>query len=189
MLQAIAVIKSGHTIDWGDVGPFGFDSTTSTKKEFGGVPVCSTYAQSLFLRVTKQIRSFVKNHSHQPFSEKFLQDLFTVECKVRKFVQDKLWMKKSGFFKMHYHLETPSIHGKEEPVFALGAQVLAFEAGLLNTEMLDSVTRAIIRHQKKYKVSTISGVLFPAYPKGAYQNPIIQPYEYQNGGQCAEAWF
>ncbi|NRA44113.1 MAG: hypothetical protein HRU09_04045 [Oligoflexales bacterium] len=179
-------ITSGHTIDWGDVGPFGADSSTSTKIEYGGVEVCSTYIQSLFLQVSKQILSYTDSYPHHPFSPQFIKKLDDLKPKITAFVDNELWMKKEGFFKMHYHLSPPKIPDAGEK-FALGAQVLAYESGALQAHQLKSITDAILVRQKKYRVSTISGVLFPAYDKGVYQNPIMQPYEYQNGGQWD--WF
>lgn len=180
-------IFSGHTIDWGDVGPFGKDSTTSTKLEYGGARVCSTYIQSLFLLVSQQIQSFVARFSENRFSPAFLERLAQTDKQVLAFVNKQLWMDQPGYFKIHHHIEESRIACDEEGIFALGAQVLAFEAGLLKSSMLRSVVNTILSKQREYKVSTISGVLFPAYPPGAYENPIIQPYEYQNGGQWD--WF
>ncbi|MFK7824956.1 MAG: hypothetical protein AB8G05_12415 [Oligoflexales bacterium] len=180
-------ITSGHTIDWGDVGPYGIDNARSTKREYGGSAVCSTYAQALFVLVSKQIKSYISSDPQHPFTRNFLEELGDAENKIVAFLEEHLWMRDLGFFKIHHHLEPSVIPCYEEKVFALGAQVLAFEAGLILPKTMKSVVQAIINNQEEYEVSTISGVLFPAYPKGAYQNPIIQPYEYQNGGQWD--WF
>ena len=180
-------IMSGHTIDWGDVGPYGHDNSSSTKIEFGGSKVCSTYSQALFVLVSKQIKKFVGAHKQHPFSAKFLHDFAFTEDKILAFITNHLWLPERGFFKIHHPVEPSTIPGDKSKIFALGAQVLAYEAGLMQPDMQKSVVKHILRNQEKYKVTSISGVLFPAYPKGVYQNPIIQPYEYQNGGQWD--WF
>ena len=180
-------ITHGHTIDWGDVGPIGQDSTTSTKEAYGGARVCSTYVQALFVRVSKKLLSLAKKYQEPYFSKTFLDKMEGLSEQIEAFVQGELWSESLGAFRMHLHLDPSDIACDPEAIFALGAQVLAYEAGFMDRVQMAAVSQTILKHQAEYGYSSISGVLFPAFESGVYENPIMQVRSYQNGGQWD--WF
>jgi glycogen debranching enzyme len=101
-----------------------------------------------------------------------------------------LWDAAGGKFIPHLYLEGSPFPANfdERPIYYHGGTAVAIEAGLLSRE---EVATALARMQANVRAAgaaTIGLTMYPAYPEGLFQNPILStPYTYQNGGDWT--WF
>ena len=174
---------SGHVADWGDVGMEGTHPRSATKLENGHPFVCGIFVQALLYKVLETWRQFYRE---KPFPyEKSAADL---QASIRRFVQDRLWQEKRGFFRIHSHLEPLEHDFDEGEIFALGGNLLASEVGLATPAQSASIARTILERQRRYGITTVGGVLLPPYPPGTFEYPPMSvQYQYQNGAQWD--WF
>jgi hypothetical protein len=107
---------------------------------------------------------------------------------VRAAADRFLWQEARGFYRLHIHI-TPLRHAfDEDAMFAMGGNAEAVLSGLASPEKARRIFEAALSRRKEFRVSTISGVLLPPYPRGAFAHPMVdEPFEYQNGGQWD--WF
>ena len=179
---------NGHTVDWGDVGILGDDNFTATKMMFSAGQICGTFNQTLFLKVGQKFLTLGPQ-----LSVAFKHQLEQKIARVSEYLWNHLWDDNVGYFRIHRHITLESdiedrTNCDENNPFALGAQVMAWEAGLLQTNHITRISMNILKLQKKFKMSTVSGVLLPPYGKGVYKHPSLrEPFVYQNGGQWD--WF
>ena len=178
-------IFNGHTADWGDVALLGADSAESTRIDTNHSRVCGLFLQSLFIKVTDRwMRWPALNRDYPQLSER----LSEASDAARRFIRDRLQMPGRRYFRMHIHLDQPEKElPDEDPMFALGGHVMAFEAGLLDDRSVSLIGAEILQRQKVYRISTPGAVLLPPYPERTFDNSIMAPFEYQNGGQWD--WF
>ena len=172
-------VWSGHVADWGDVGPRGLDSSTSTKIAYGAPKVCGIYMQSLFALVMPKLLD------HAVAGKPLLDARLTARVQagltaVRRFAQNMLW-NRSGYFEIHQHLEPHKHRFPEQEIFAMPGNLLAIRSGLANSGQAKRILERLRRYQLAGK--PVGVVLHPPYPANTFENPIMdERYEYQNGG-------
>lgn len=168
---------TGHTVDWGDVGPKGFGSD-STKMH--PPKVCSAFSQGLLYQALKLL-SMLPNRPIEHAGPYTISHLLGL---IVSFSTKELWQPQLGFYKIHKHLESLNHDFDESRMFSLGGHVLMIESGLVSRAKQVRIVDVILQKQHMFQVSTIGGNLLPSYPKGFFQHPMMdETYEYQNGGQ------
>ena len=174
------LVTSGHTIDWGDVSIEEGDQQaiylSARSHLVAGIYTNAMYAMAIrnYLHLlgaqvgaSKQVRARWTERSH------------LLAGKINQY----LWNEAHGYFVMHRHVTPLNLPADESAMFALGGNAVAIEAGLANKRQADRITRNALRLQAQYHAATLSGVLYPPFPDGVYQHPMVrQSFTYQNGG-------
>jgi len=75
----------------------------------------------------------------------------------------------------------------ESSIYYHGGTAVAIEAGILTRDEIARSLGAMIENVRNAGASSIGLTVYPAYPKGAFKNPSMGPYSYQNGGDWC--WF
>ena len=179
-------LASGHTADWGDVGPEGTDVATATKLTTSGRSrVCSIYSQALLYKVLSLAEPLIgaEVHSRKVISE--LGGIAKLKSAVEIFAS-KSWDESRGMYRVHEHVMGHSPHRAsfdESSMFALGGNILAILADLSPPDRARRTLSTIVALKNQFGNATISASLIPPYPAGTFDIPIMQhPGKYQNGG-------
>jgi hypothetical protein len=75
----------------------------------------------------------------------------------------------------------------ERAVYYHGGTAVAIEAGLLSRDEIVDALRQMRANVRAAGASSIGLTLYPVYPEGAFRNPSMRPFSYQNGGDWS--WF
>jgi hypothetical protein len=182
--EKTGLVKSAHTIDWGDVDIEDGDER-AVKVDERTRWVAGIYSQSMFYGAARDLAWMFGRMGQK---EKSL--FWTIKAQSLKNNTDRrLWQEDKGFYRVHLHLDATMPHGFDEnDMFAMGGNVTAVHIGLADETKSTRILKQAMLRQKAYGLSTASGVLLPPYPRGVFRHPLVDdPYEYQNGGQWD--WF
>ena len=141
------------------------------------------YDNSMFMIAVSDYVSFVRSEPKQ------LARWTRVYGMIRKNVRKHLWDHDRKKFVPHVYLRgSPFPRDFDEgELYYHGGTAVAIEAGLLSKEgIIDSLSK-MMDDVKKSGAPSIGLTLYPVYPQGFFQNPIMSPYSYQNGGDWS--WF
>ena len=180
---SLGLVKGAHTIDWGDVEMEELDQR-AIRIGPGSHWTAGIYNQSQFyaagLELDRLWRSVGSPERAARWTEK--------AAAVRAAADRTLWQESRGFYRVHVHL-TPLRHPyDEDSMFPMGGNAEAILSGLATPEKARRIFEAAVARRKEFRFSTISGVLLPPYPAGAFAHAMVdEPFEYQNGGQWD--WF
>jgi hypothetical protein len=169
---------SAHTADWGDV-EFEDEGAESQKIGRDSHRIAGIYTQSLFYAALKEWADVLyQGHLYQ----NSMQNMHRADrLKIR--VNEALWNNKSGFFRIHMHLDTLKHNFNENKIFALGGNIWAIRSGIADDEQTRKILNKINNIQIRNRYPTISKVLQPSYPKDFFKNiSLAEPDTYQNGG-------
>ncbi len=180
--ERTGLIKSGHTIDWGDVDIEDAD-TRAIQVDERTHWVAGIYSQSLFYGAAQALSRMFEGLGQK---EKALFWSVRAES-VRRNAVKGLWQDRKGFFRVHIHLEPRLSHPlDEDSLFPMGGNVWAILTGLADEARSRSILREALARRKPPLQA--GAVLLPPYPAGLFKHPQVdEPYEYQNGGQWD--WF
>lgn len=182
--EGTGLVRSAHTIDWGDVDIEDADERAVDVDERTHW-VAGIYSQSLFYEAAQDLAGLFEGLGRK---EKSLFWRIKAES-VKRGVDQWLWMKDKGYYRVHRHLDARLNHAfREDDLFAMGGNISAILAGLADETQSKCILEQALSRQKAWGASTAAGVLLPPYPRGAFKHPLVDdPYEYQNGGQWD--WF
>jgi hypothetical protein len=182
--EATGLVKSAHTIDWGDVDIEDGDERAVAVDERTHW-VAGIYSQSMFYQAARGLAAMFEALGQK---EKSLFWKVRAES-LKRNTDEWLWMKDRGYYRIHRHLDARLTHAfPEDDIFALGGNITAVLTGLADETQAKHVLEQALSRQKDRGCSTAAGVLLPPYPHGVFAHPLVRdPYEYQNGGQWD--WF
>ena len=173
------LIIGATTADWGDVQPehgWGVDLDANTH------PAIDIYDNAMFVIALNNLTGMVP-----ATRSKWEPIRGTIAANVRK----HLWDGKHQKFIPHIYLEKGSpfpADFNENDIFYFGGTAIAIEAGLLSKEEVKASIDEMVRRVKLAGAASIGLTLYPPYPKGFFENKIMNPeYSYQNGGDWT--WF
>jgi hypothetical protein len=178
------LVKSAHTIDWGDVDIEDADDR-ATDVDSGSHWVAGVYTQAMFYQAATDLAWMLDGLGRK---DKAL--FWTVRAASLREKTDRwLWQADRGFYRVHVHLSPGLKHAfDEDDLFALGGNVAAVLSKLADETKAQRILETALARQKACGLSTVGGVLLPPYPRGVFKHPLVdEPYEYQNGGQWD--WF
>ena len=177
--QQYGLIIGATTADWGDVQPeHGWGVTLDANTH----PAIDIYDNAMFVIALNNLMEILPNSKTkwEPIRKSIAQN-------SRKY----LWDEKNQKFIPHLYLEKGSPFPKdfdENAIYYFGGTTIAIEAGLLSKAEIKTSLNEMIRRVKLAGAGTIGLTLFPPYPKGFFENKIMNPeYSYQNGGDWT--WF
>jgi len=173
------LIIGATTADWGDVQPehgWGVDLDANTH------PAIDIYDNAMFVIALNNLTGMVP--ATRPKWEP-IRD--SIAANVRK----HLWDGKHQKFIPHIYLEKGSpfpADFNENDIYYFGGTAIAIEAGLLSKEEVKASIDEMVRRVKLAGAASIGLTLYPPYPKGFFENKIMNTeYSYQNGGDWT--WF
>ncbi len=111
------------------------------------------------------------------------------EERLRDAVRDQLWDETAMKFIPHIYLEGSPFPASfdESAVFYFGGTAVAMEAGLLDRREIAASYGHMREKLERSGAATIGLTVYPTYPAGAFLNPSMAPFSYQNGGDWT--WF
>jgi hypothetical protein len=177
--QQYGLIIGATTADWGDVQPehgWGVDLDANTH------PAIDIYDNAMFVIALNNLTEIVPQTrtKWEPIRE-------SIVVNVRKY----LWDSKHQKYIPHIYLEKGSpfpADFNENDIFYFGGTAIAIEAGLLSKEEIKASLDEMVKRVKQAGAASIGLTLYPPYPKGFFENKIMNPeYSYQNGGDWT--WF
>lgn len=177
--QKYGLITGATTADWGDVQPehgWGVDLDQNTH------PAIDIYDNAMFIIALNNLIEMLPDSK-----EKWTKIRDDVAANARKY----LWDAEKQKFIPHIYLEKGSpfpADFNENEIFYFGGTAIAIEAGLLIKEEIKTSLDEIVKRVKEAGAASIGLTLYPPYPKGFFENKIMNPeYSYQNGGDWT--WF
>jgi hypothetical protein len=173
------LIIGATTADWGDVQPehgWGVDLDANTH------PAIDIYDNAMLVIALNNLTEMVpaSRSKWEPIRESIVQN-------VRKY----LWDAKNQKYIPHIYLEKGSpfpADFNENEIYYFGGTAIAIEAGLLSKEEIKVSLEEMVKRVRQAGAASIGLTLYPPYPKGYFENKIMNPeYSYQNGGDWT--WF
>lgn len=109
--------------------------------------------------------------------------------KIAKNTMKHLWDKKEQKFIPHIYLDGSPFPESfnEDEVYYHGGTTIAIKAKLLTKEQAKASFDKMIQNVKESGAPSVGLTLYPTYPAGSFQNKVMSPYSYQNGGDWT--WF
>jgi hypothetical protein len=177
--EKYGLIIGATTADWGDVQPengWGVDLDKNTH------PAIDIYDNAMFIVALNDLTEILPatKTKWEPVRNNLARNCRTY-----------LWDSEKKKFIPHIYLEkgSPFPDGfNEKDIYYFGGTTIAIEAGLLSKEEIKASLDEMVRRVKLAGAASIGLTLYPPYPKGFFENKIMNPeYSYQNGGDWT--WF
>lgn len=177
--EKYGLIIGATTADWGDVQPehgWGVDLDNNTH------PAIDIYDNAMFVIALNNLTEMLPatKAKWEPIRESIAKN-------CRKY----LWDNEKKKFIPHIYLEKGSpfpADFNENDIYYFGGTAIAIEAGLLTKEEIKISLDEMVKRVKQAGAPSIGLTLYPPYPKGFFENKIMNPeYSYQNGGDWT--WF
>ena len=176
--EKFGLIWGATTADWGDVQPnhpwgVKFDETT--------VPAVDIYDNAMLLIA---LDNFMELHSDPQVIAQWKETYDQVRDSIRK----HLWDKENQKFIPHLYFTCKQFEDIDEhQIYYHGGTAVAILAGLLESDEILASLHKMQENVKAAGAQSIGLTLYPTYPEGAFLNPGMGPYQYQNGGDWT--WF
>jgi hypothetical protein len=175
------LIWGGTTADWGDVRP---DHEWGVVLEESSHRAIDVYDNAMFLIAVADYLSLLEG------DPRAIAYWTGVHEQINRNARKHLWDSERQKFVPHVYLgESPfpeSVDEKE--IYYHGGTTLAIAAGLLTRDEIASALERMLDNVQKSGAASIGLTLYPPYPEGVFENPILTvPYTYQNGGDWT--WF
>jgi hypothetical protein len=181
--KKIGLLTGAHTADWGDVDMVDADQQAVYVDEKTHW-TADIYDQSMFFQASLELSRMLEVLGQKERSLYWKKNASALRTRAI----EQLWMENRGYFRVHTHLDDLIHIFNEDDMFAMGGNALAVVSGLADKNSAARIIREACSRQKNAGLSTISGTLYPPYPKNFFRHPMMDdPYEYQNGAQWD--WF
>jgi glycogen debranching enzyme len=173
------LIVGATTADWGDVQP---EHGWGVRLDENTHPAIDIYDNAMFVIALNNLMEMLPESKAkwEPIRKE-------IAANSRKY----LWDKKNQKFIPHIYLEKGSPFPPdfdENKIYYFGGTATAIEAGLLTKKEVKTSLDEMVRRVKLAGAGSIGLTLYPPYPKGFFENKIMNPeYSYQNGGDWT--WF
>ena len=175
------LVTAAFTADWGDVGPVRPGQRAIYRD--GATPIVGgLYASAMFAGAAERLSGM-----YRALADGRRAGAWHLRSRTMIGAIDRvLWEDEQGFYRVHELLQAPPNWRRpdDEGRFALGGNAVALLHGVADASKVSRVIEAAVARRTEFELPTISGVLLPPYPEGAFRHPLLRtPYEYQNGGQ------
>ncbi|MCX6197987.1 MAG: hypothetical protein NTY88_02030 [Bacteroidetes bacterium] len=175
--EKYGLIIGAATADWGDVQQSGFSGVDISKKTKFCADIYDNAMMIIALKNMMEIIPETKS-TWQPICDSIAQNTMKY-----------LWDNKNQKFIPHLYLDGSPYPASfdENKIFYHGGTAVAIEAGLLSKEQIQVSLQKMKANIKESGAASIGLTLYPVYPKWAFENPGLTPWQYQNGGDWT--WF
>lgn len=176
--EEYGLLWGATTADWGDVQPehgWGVDIDENTHRAI------DIYDNAMFIIALDNLMEMLPQAKTKWPS---------VRDKIAQNARKHLWDEEAQKFIPHIYLEGSPFPEDfdENEIYYFGGTAIAIEAGLLSREEIKTSLYEMIRRVEVAGAPSIGLTLYPPYPEGYFENPIMNPvYSYQNGGDWT--WF
>jgi hypothetical protein len=182
---ARGLVKAAFTADWGDVTPVYADQRAIYLDASTPV-VAGLYASALYVRAARDLAGLHRAIGDAEGGRRW-DDRARLTADA---IERHLWQQGRGFYRMHTVVSWPG-PGRapdDDDRFGMGGNAVALLAGIGDDARMRRVMGVALERQRRFRMSTISGVLLPPYPSGFFRHPILrEEFAYQNGGEWD--WF
>ena len=180
--EKYGLITGATTADWGDVQPehgWGVEIDEHTHYTI------DIYDNAMFVLALDDLAALCRVAGADSLAVPWLALKKEVAGNVRKF----LWDPDRHQFHPHIYLgESPFPEDlDEEAIYYHGGTAVAALAGLLTPEEIAAANTRMLENVAAAGAQSVGLTLYPAYPAGSFANPMMGPYQYQNGGDWT--WF
>ncbi|MBD1260200.1 hypothetical protein HZY62_06360 [Maribacter polysiphoniae] len=172
------LIWGATTADWGDVQPehgWGVDIDGNTHRAI------DIYDNAMLIIALDNMLELMPDIKEQ---------WLPIRRRLAKNAKNHLWDGKAQKFIPHIYLDGSPFPEdfNEREIYYFGGTAVAIEAGLLSKEEIKVSIDEMVSRVKQAGAGSIGLTLYPPYPEGYFENPIMNPeYSYQNGGDWT--WF
>ncbi len=174
--QTTGLIRSGYTIDWGDVS---IDYADQRALYFspGSLISYNLFYQTRMLRAMKALEQMALFLNEKELKNKWQICFFSLKEKCRQ----KLFIKSKNYFRIRFQ-KRPQL-ADEDRILALGGNCEAMLAGLFNPDEKKKFFSELFRRKRALNLFSLSFVLLPPYQENYFPHHLLsKPYHYQNGG-------
>ena len=176
--QEYGLIWGATTADWGDVQP---NHPWGVKLDETAVPAIDIYDNAMFLIA---LDDFLKLQQDPEIKVRWQNTYNQVRDSIRK----HLWDEENQKFIPHIYISCPQFEDIDENrIYYHGGTAVAIQAGLLDGDEILASLAHMRENVKAAGATSIGLTIYPTYPVGAFLNPGMGPYQYQNGGDWT--WF
>jgi len=182
---ARGLVTAAFTADWGDVTPAHGDQQAVYLDATTPI-VAGLYASALYVGAAHDLAGL-----HRAVGDAVGGRRWDDRARlIADGIERHLWQPERGFYRMHAILSWP-LPGRapqDDDRFGMGGNAVALLVGIGDEARLRRVMGVALGRQRRYRMSTMSGVLLPPYPSGFFRHPILrEEFAYQNGGEWD--WF
>lgn len=174
------LIWGATTADWGDVQP---EHSWGVELDASSHRAIDIYDNAMLLVALTDYLALVSDDATEA------QRWTKVREALRKRARRHLWDPQHQKFIPHIYLAgSPFPPGLDErAIHYHGGTAVAIEADLLTPDEVRSVLAQMRENVRQAGAGSIGLTVYPTYPEGAFKNPAMKPYSYQNGGDWC--WF
>lgn len=178
--EKYGLIWGATTADWGDVQPEQGWGVVIDENTHRAIDI---YDNAMFLIA---INDFIQVGDLNPAQITKWKGIYK---SVRENINKYLWDDKAQKYIPHIYLNGSPFPASfdESKVYYHGGTAVAIEAGLLTKKQVKEAYEKMQQNVKEANAATIGLTLYPVYPAGSFQNKVMGPYSYQNGGDWT--WF
>lgn len=178
--EKYGLIWGATTADWGDVQPEQGWGVVIDENTHRAIDI---YDNAMFLIA---INDFIQVGDLNPAQITKWKGIYK---SVRENINKYLWDDKAQKYIPHIYLNGSPFPASfdESKVYYHGGTAVAIEAGLLTKKQVKEAYEKMQQNVKDANAATIGLTLYPVYPAGSFQNKVMGPYSYQNGGDWT--WF
>jgi len=178
--EKYGLIWGATTADWGDVQPEQGWGVVIDENTHRAIDI---YDNAMFLIA---INDFIQVGELNPAQVTKWKGIYK---SVRENINKYLWDDKAQKYIPHIYLNGSPFPASfdESKVYYHGGTAVAIEAGLLTKKQVKEAYERMQQNVKDANAATIGLTLYPVYPAGSFQNKVMGPYSYQNGGDWT--WF
>ncbi|QIL41923.1 hypothetical protein G7074_23235 [Pedobacter sp. HDW13] len=178
--EKYGLIWGATTADWGDVQPEQGWGVVIDENTHRAIDI---YDNAMFLIA---INDFIAVGDLNPAEITKWKGIYK---SVRQNINKYLWDDKAQKYIPHLYLNGSPFPASfdESKVYYHGGTAVAIEAGLLSKKQVKEAYEKMQKNVKDANAATIGLTLYPVYPAGTFQNKVMGPYSYQNGGDWT--WF
>jgi hypothetical protein len=182
---ARGLVTAALTADWGDVTPAHGDQQAIYLDATTPI-VAGLYASALYVGAAHDLAGL-----HRAVGDAVGGRRWDDRARlIADGIERHLWQPERGFYRMHAILSwpLPGHAPQDDDRFGMGGNAVALLAGIGDEARMRRVMGVALGRQRRYRMSTVSGVLLPPYPSGFFRHPILrEEFAYQNGGEWD--WF
>lgn len=174
------LVWGATTADWGDVQP---EHTWGVEMDESSHRAIDIYDNAMFAIAIDDLIALFGSGSAR--AKKWSGIRSELKTNIRK----HLWDEAGGKFRPHIYLNGSPFPKEfdESAIFYSGGTAVAIEAGVLTRDEIARSLAIMRENVRKAGASSIGLTVYPAYPAGYFENPVMTPYSYQNGGDWC--WF
>ena len=167
------------TADWGDVQPL---HSWGVKYDEYSVAAIDIYDNAMLVIALENYIAMLSDAKEIRQWRRFTEE-------TRNNIRMHIWNPETNKYKPHIYINdwSPFQGIDENEIYYHGGTAVAIQAGLLNKDEIACSLKKMQENVKMSGAQSIGLTLYPVYPEGAFLNPSMVPYGYQNGGDWT--WF